>query len=507
MLTLALALGAAGAGPGLSAHAPMGTIVGYQESGEPVRVRDVMVEKAKLARVKFLPKADLSHATFPEVDLSEAVMVGVNVSNATFLSVKLSKTRMQGADMSGAEFRKGTWEDPDFSGVVMKGTIFNRVRMIRPDFRGTDRTAATFAKCLVEDALETGEVAGPGAVEAKAAGAGAGPGAGAGKAAPATKRKEERKAPAQAEETAAAEPVTARDRKWEKNFEAFKAFVDGNPGVPVPGYVGDKMNPLSSWLIKRRAELRRGKMPSGRRSRFEAQDQKYKDGLDGKAAKAGASTAWDRLWQQTCDEFEAFIDERPGVAVPSQVAGKVNPLYQWHQKQKKALQDETMEAWRRERFTPLLQRYQGGLPVSKAKAGAGASTPARAKAAKLPPIPAGGSSPARPAAEPIESKGAGSGSGKLPALSAKKPQPKAPATSKKKEAADQAWEKNFKKMEAFMAEHPSERTPNPGGGKKGPLTQWLVNNRTRIKHGVETSPSRIERFRKLDAAYQASLED
>ena len=70
MLTLALALGAAGAGPGLSAHASMDTIVGHHESGEPVRVGDVMVEDAKLARVKFLPKADLSRATFPGVDLS-----------------------------------------------------------------------------------------------------------------------------------------------------------------------------------------------------------------------------------------------------------------------------------------------------------------------------------------------------------------------------------------------------------------------------------------------------
>ena len=111
--TLALVLVLAGAGPGLSAHASMDTIVGHHESGEPVRVRDVMVEDAKLAKVRFQPKADLSGATFPGADLSEAVMDGVDVRNALFLAVKLSKTRMRGADLSGTEFRKGQWESPD----------------------------------------------------------------------------------------------------------------------------------------------------------------------------------------------------------------------------------------------------------------------------------------------------------------------------------------------------------------------------------------------------------
>jgi hypothetical protein len=527
VLALALVLGVAVPGAKLAAHAPMDTIVGHHQhgagAGEPVRVRDVMVEDAHLADVQFLPKADLSQATFLGADLSGAVLDGVNLRGATFLAVKLSNAKLQGADLSGAEFRRGQWEDTDFSGAVLGAATFSKVWMERPDFRNTDRTTATFLRCRVIDALETSDPAESGTAEPKAAGAGAGPaaaGAGAGQAAagsalppPASERNEERKAPARAKETAADPPVTVRERKWEANFNAFQDFVDRKPGVAVPYCLEGKKNPLSAWLTKRRAEFKKKTMPAGRRSRFEALYQRYQDGLDGEAPRAGAGagpagegtlTAWDRLWQETCDEFETFLDEQPDVAVPRRAAGKDNPLSNWVNKQKAMLKDGTLEAWRRERFEPLLKRYPGGLPVREAqtRAGAGAS-PARAVATRLPAVPAGGSSPARPPAEPVESKGAGSGTAKLPALSAKKQESRLPAG--RKDAADQAWELKYHEVEAFMAKHPGQRTPNPGAGKKGPLTTWMVNTRARIKNGTETTPSRIERFKKLDAKYQAGL--
>lgn len=163
-------------GPSLPARVPPGTEVGRHPSSLPVRVDDISPD-ADLSDVIFYEGVDLSEVRFERVDLSGAVLKGVNLEQAVFV--------------------KGCWNRPvNFSGARLAKATFQKVDIHEADFRLADLTGADLSTSLVrqcqrEGAIETGTrwrkprpLAPAGAGDRPAWGPGAGAGSGPAQAAP-----------------------------------------------------------------------------------------------------------------------------------------------------------------------------------------------------------------------------------------------------------------------------------------------------------------------------------